>query len=111
MPLRRVVRKATGHASNLCQAGIDCDVEIPGDLESSVSSFVKSRSLEVEEVLPPLADRLDSILQVTPGTCSRQPQTYLAMRARPENSGQRAESGLSSADRSYRQDHGSGRTS
>jgi hypothetical protein len=111
MSLRRVVKQATGQDVYLCQACLDCDIEIPGEMDIPLSSLIQLILHDDEEALQTRTLWSDRVLRAARGACSRGLDLHVIMLALRDEARRHSESAYLSADRSYRHDHGSERTS
>ncbi len=90
MSLRRVVKQKTGQDVYTCQACLDCDIEIPGEMDIPLSSLIQLVLQDDEEALHTRTLWSDSVLEVARGACKRGLDLRAIMLALREESRRRA---------------------
>ncbi len=71
MSLRRVVRQATGQDVYACQACLDCDIEIPNEMDIPLGSLIQLVLQDDEEALQTRTLWSDRVLEAARGACKR----------------------------------------
>ena len=71
MPLRSIVRRASGQDVYLCHACNDCDLPSSGEMDVPLSSLVQLVLLDDEEALQCRTLWSDAVLETARGACKR----------------------------------------
>lgn len=83
MPLRRLIKDQTGQDVYKCQACLDCDIEIPGEMDIPLASLVQLVLLDDDAALDCRTLWSDAVLEAARGACKRGldlPAVMLALR-------------------------------
>jgi hypothetical protein len=71
MSLRRVVRHLSGQDVYICQACLDCDIELREEMDIPLASLIQLVLQDDEEVLQCRTLWSDAVLEAARGACKR----------------------------------------
>ncbi len=71
MPLRRLIKDKTGQDVYRCQACLDCDLEMPAEMDIPLASLIQLVLLDDEEALQTRTLWSDAVLEAARGACKR----------------------------------------
>ena len=70
MPLRRLIKNATGQDITRCQGCLDCDVNLANEQDIPLGSLIQLALMDDEEALYSRTLWSDSVLGASRGACS-----------------------------------------
>lgn len=90
MSLRRVVKDASRQDVYVCQACLDCDVNIPGEMDIPLGSLIQLVLYDDEEALNTRTLWSDAVLEAARGACKRGLDLHAVMLALRQEARRRA---------------------
>lgn len=81
MALRRIVKDRTGQNLYKCQSCLDCDINMPHEMDIPLASLIQLVLLDDEEALQSRTLWSDPVLEASRGACKRGLDLYAVMLA------------------------------
>lgn len=79
MALRRLIKERTGQDVYKCQSCLNCDLDMPGEMDIPLASLIQLVLLDDEEALQSRTLWSDAVLEAARGACKHGLDLYAVM--------------------------------